>query len=122
MKCSAVRCTNCGQCETGKQEIKTTFERAIETFGGYNQMVKATEEMSELQKELCKALIGQEDRKHILEELTDVEIMLKQLKLIFNFTEDELLEMKCLKIAKLELAVQEREAYIRKSIEQEGEE
>lgn len=121
MKCSAVRCTNCGQCEAVKQEIKTTFERAIETFGGYNQMVKATEEMSELQKELCKALIGQEDRKHILEELTDVEIMLKQLKLIFNFTEDELLEMKCLKIAKLELAVQERETYIRKSIEQEGE-
>ena len=122
MKCSSIRCTNCGQCKSTKQEIKTTFERAIETFGGYSQMIKATEEMAELQKELCKALIDQEDRKHILEELIDVEIMLKQLKLIFNFTEDELLEMKCLKISKLELTVQERETYIRKSIEQGGEE
>lgn len=90
--------------------MKTTFERAIEVFGGYNQIVKTTEELAELQKELCKAVIGQEDREHILEEITDVEIMLKQMKLLYNFTDDEKLAMLCKKIAKLELAIQNEEA------------
>lgn len=110
MNCSNAKCVECGMCKKDDAVPTTSFERAVRVFGGYNQMVKATEEMSELQKELCKALIGQEDRRHILEELTDVEIVLKQLKIIFGFTEEELIQMKVLKIAKLELAVQNEEA------------
>lgn len=104
-------------------EQKTTFEKALEVFGGYNQMIKTTEEMAELTKELCKAFIGQEDRLHILEEITDVEIMLKQMKIYYNFTDDEKMTMLCKKVAKLEMYIQEQEkkepekVYIKKCIE-----
>ena len=47
-------------------------------------MIKAIEEMSELQKELCKTLIGKENRDSLIEEIADVQIMLDQLKLIVS--------------------------------------
>ncbi|AOY78414.1 hypothetical protein BJL90_15980 [Clostridium formicaceticum] len=42
------------------------------------------EEMSELQKELCKALRGNKVTGNIAEEIADVEIMLEQMKLLFG--------------------------------------
>lgn len=87
--------------------MKTTFEQALFVFGHLNQAIKANEELNELGIELIRYALDDKrfDRMKVLEEITDVEIMLKQLKLIFNFTEDELLEMKCKKIAKLQLKV-----------------
>lgn len=87
--------------------MKTTFEQALFVFGHLNQAIKANEELNELGIELVRYALDDKrfDRMKVLEEITDVEIMLKQLKLIFNFTDDELLEMKCKKIAKLQLAV-----------------
>ena len=56
------------------QEI---ISAAIETFGERNQTVVAIEELSELQKELCKLLRGSCDNdEHIAEEIADVEIVL----------------------------------------------
>ena len=52
---------------------------ALRTFGIENQVVVAIEEMSELQKELCKMLRGRADIDHIAEEIADVEIMLAQM-------------------------------------------
>ena len=47
-----------------------TYRKAIETYGAYAQTVVAVEELSELQKELCKAIrpgIGDpENRDHII--------------------------------------------------------
>lgn len=87
--------------------MKTTFEQALFVFGHLNQAIKANEELNELGIELIRYALDDKrfDRTKVLEEITDVEIMLKQLKLIFNFTEDELLEMKCKKVAKLQLKV-----------------
>jgi len=63
---------------------KQILVQAITTFGHLPQIIVAIEEMSELTKELCKAQRGAQNRDHIAEEIADVEIMLEQLKLIYN--------------------------------------
>ena len=59
------------------------FLQLIEKFGE-KQVVVAIEELSELQKELCKTLRGKADIDHITEELADVWIMFQQMKLYFG--------------------------------------
>lgn len=56
--------------------------RAIEAWGEDSQMKMLLEEMSELQKEICKSWRGANNVDHIAEEIADVEIMLDQLKLM----------------------------------------
>lgn len=57
---------------------------AIVTFGEQTQLVVALEELSELQKEVCKELRGDGNPDHIAEEMADVQIMLDQLEIIFG--------------------------------------
>ena len=68
------------------------IEQVTFHFGAKKQIVKAVEEMSELQKELCKivftALPYEEiDNKAIIDELADVEIMCAQLRHIFGISD-----------------------------------
>lgn len=42
----------------------------IGKYGADNQPVVCIEELSELQKELCKAMRGKDDKDHITEEIT----------------------------------------------------
>lgn len=65
---------------------KKIYTYLINKFGKKEQITVAIEELSELQKELCKYLryFGKIDINHISEEMADVEIMLEQLKVIFN--------------------------------------
>lgn len=51
------------------------------------------EELSELQKEICKDLRGYERREEIKEEMADVYICLQMLKEIYNFSDEELEKM-----------------------------
>lgn len=51
------------------------------------------EELSELQKELCKDLRGYDRREEIKEEMADVYICLQLLKEIYNFSDEELEKM-----------------------------
>ena len=51
------------------------------------------EELSELQKELCKDLRGYNRREEIKEEMADVYICLQLLKEIYNFSDEELEKM-----------------------------
>lgn len=63
------------------------YKKAIDTWGEDSQITMIFEEMAELQKELCKYLRGEESPEHkiaIAEEIADVEIMLEQMKIIFN--------------------------------------
>ena len=60
------------------------YKKLIEKFGAKNQIIVAIEELSELQKELCKYLRYKTNIRNISEEIADVEIMLEQLKLIFE--------------------------------------
>ena len=51
------------------------------------------EELSELQKELCKDLRGYNRREEIKEEMADVYICLQLLKEIYNFSDEDLEKM-----------------------------
>ena len=64
-----------------KQEI---LQQAISTYGAQAQEMMLLEEMSELQKEICKFWRGRDNRNQIAEEIADVEIMLEQMKMIFQ--------------------------------------
>lgn len=64
------------------------LRRALGTYGSVLQIVVTMEEMSELQKELCKNLRGRGSIEHIAEEIADVEIMLEQMKMLFCCAED----------------------------------
>ena len=68
-------------------ETREIYKSAIGTYGVEAQICMVFEEMSELQKELCKHLRGKrgaEHRESIAEEIADVEIMLDQMKMLFE--------------------------------------
>lgn len=60
---------------------------ALETFGEMAQMAMAVEEMSELTKELCKYRRGRNNVESIAEEIADVQIILRQLVILFDCKE-----------------------------------
>ena len=64
------------------------LQRALGTYGFALQIVVTIEEMSELQKELCKYLRGKYSPAGIAEEIADVEIMLEQMKMLFGCADD----------------------------------
>ena len=66
-----------------KEDLQRFYEELINHFGADVQMTIAVEEMSELQKEICKCKRSSGDVHHIAEEIADVEIMLEQLKIMF---------------------------------------
>lgn len=69
------------------QRQNSIFKDAIEEFGEAAQVTMVFEEMAELQKELCKWLRNGnsvELTHNIAEEIADVEIMLAQMKLLFD--------------------------------------
>lgn len=71
------------------REANAVFKDAISEFGEAAQVMMVFEEMSELQKELCKWLRSGKSPTllhHIAEEIADVEIMLDQMKLVFHCT------------------------------------
>ena len=59
------------------------YRQALEKWGTA-QIIIAFEEMAELQKELSKYLRGRENTTEIAEEIADVEIMLEQMKILFD--------------------------------------
>lgn len=75
---------------------KEIMQKAINTYGLQNQMIKTVEELSELSQAICKAVVRlnqpngatlTDDLKsvdNIFEEMADVEIMLEQLKIMFQ--------------------------------------
>ena len=78
-------------------ERKELYKKILSNYGDA-QIVVAIEELSELQKELCKSLRNNYNYGNIVEEIADVEIMLEQMKIYFEINEDEIEEMKEIKI------------------------
>lgn len=58
------------------------YIKALDTYGAQAQTLMCMEEMSELQKELCKHARGADNRAQIAEEIADVRIMLDQMELL----------------------------------------
>lgn len=63
---------------------KEILETALSAYGSEIQRIVAIEELSELQKELCKSLRGQTDKQHIAEEIADVQIMMEQMMILYE--------------------------------------
>lgn len=93
---------------------KEIMQMAINTYGLEKQMIKTVEELAELEQALCKAIIRLTDYdplasfqkdlesvNNIFEEIADVEIMLEQLKMMYNCF-DEVSEWKDKKIVRLQ--------------------
>lgn len=70
-------------------EKKIIFEQLIDKYGD-KQVVVAIEELSELQKELCKALRDKTNKENIIEEMADVIIMINQMQMYFKISDEEL--------------------------------
>lgn len=64
--------------------MREILQEAIDRYGTESQLMMVLEEMSELQKEICKWFRGKRDRDAIADEVADVEITLAQLKMIFD--------------------------------------
>lgn len=77
------------------------YEKAFEKWGEEGQFIVAIEELSELQKEVCKILRGKGDINHLAEEIADVRIMVEQLEFIFHCKPDVARQMRY-KIKRLE--------------------
>ena len=72
-----------------EQEV---FSKAIEEYGRQHQLIVLFEEMSELQKEVCKSVRYKTSKTilaHIAEEIADVSIMLDQAKMMFNISDED---------------------------------
>ena len=75
------------------EERKAVYEDAIHAYGVQAQLLMVLEEMSELQKEICKNFRGKDNRTAIAEECADLTIMLEQLRLIFGINDDVNIQM-----------------------------
>lgn len=78
-------------------DSKEFYKKILDIYK-WKQVIVAIEELSELQKELCKSLRGDTNYDNITEEIADVEIMLEQMKIYFAINENEVEGMKKLKI------------------------
>lgn len=83
------------------EERKKVYTNALITYGDHAQMIIAIEELSECQKEICKILRGGENFPHLAEEIADATIMLEQLRLVFNIS-DQVCECMDAKVRRLE--------------------
>ena len=81
------------------------YAEARNTFGTGVQLIVALEELSEAQKEICKALRGECDMAHLAEEVADATIVLEQVRQFFNINEQVCANMDA-KIARLENNIQ----------------
>lgn len=64
--------------------IPSALKKIANYQGIENQSIVALEELSELQKEICKMRRGIGNKEHLSEEIADVEIMLEQIKELYE--------------------------------------
>lgn len=81
------------------------YRAAVKKFGRVNQILKAIEELAELQRALARDLpldAPEAAERNVCEEIADVEIMLSQLWLLYGSTEiDEWKESKLERLARM---------------------
>ena len=97
----------------GYVERANVYADALTTFGANMQLIVALEEMSELQKEICKALRGDLNPMHLAEEVADATIMLEQLRQIFGINEPvcDMMDSKILRLRqRIECAKENKDA------------
>jgi uncharacterized protein YabN with tetrapyrrole methylase and pyrophosphatase domain len=98
------------------EERTKVYTDALETFGPTAQLVVALEEMSEVQKEICKTLRGGGSTLHLAEEVADATIMLEQIRQIFDINEEVCKAMDH-KVLRLRQRVEDAQARERPNLE-----
>lgn len=91
------------------RETNGVLESALKVFGKKHQEIKVCEELGELQAEIFKSIKDKGDRKKILEELADVEIVLNYVKMIYDISEVELSAQKAVKVLRLMGIIEQEE-------------
>ena len=81
---------------------KKILSKAIIKNGILGQSMVAVEELAELQKEISKATRGFHNQSALTEEIADVLIMIEQLKMIYNISDDDIKLWMDFKIQRLE--------------------
>lgn len=94
--------------EVTDKEATEICKDALYHYGISNQTSKAIEEMSELTKEICKWKEGADNKAQIIEEMTDVYIMLKQMVIYFDCL-TEIYQMRNKKLKRLKTRIFEEE-------------
>lgn len=89
-----------------KQIPDDIYEKAVIKFGKTPQLIMAMEEMSELIQALSKDIRGKHNENNISEEIADVEIMLAQLKIIYQ-NDAEVEKWKTDKLFRLQARIEE---------------
>lgn len=87
---------------------KEIYKTAVRKWGKKLQYLCLIEEMSELTKEIIKHMRGKNDLEKIAEEVADVEVMLGQIKDIFNI-EESVLAFKKKKLKRVERMLNEED-------------
>ena len=84
-----------------KNDYLQVMIEAIRQNGYKMQTMVAIEEMSELTKELVKFMRGEHNTDAIAEEIADVEIMLCQLKIIYDIKDEDVEKLMVIKLERL---------------------
>lgn len=85
------------------------LQKAINIFGVDMQLNVVVEEFSELTKEICKYKRGFNNKDNIVEEMADCCIMLEQMKMIFDVSEEEIMTVIREKMKKLKENIENEE-------------
>lgn len=80
---------------------KQIYEAARVTFGESNQLTVATEELAELQQQICKVQRGKLVRKDLIEEIADALNGIEQVMQMLNITDGEMKQVKRRKLRRL---------------------
>ncbi|MGN1117754.1 MAG: hypothetical protein ACI4RU_04010 [Acutalibacteraceae bacterium] len=99
---------------------KEIMKSAIDKYGPTLQIIVAIEELSELQKSLTKHLRGETYESNISEEIADVDIMLQQLKMIFEIPDHVVNRNKVRKLNRLVERMKEEGCDTRAKVDDTG--
>jgi len=83
--------------------MQLQIRQILNHYGVENQKKKAIEELSELIRAITR-----DDLKNIIEEIADVEIMISQLKMLYFIEDEEILNVKKEKLAKVLFEINNR--------------
>lgn len=68
-------------------DVEDVCTMAVQAFDDTENNTVAIEELSELQKEICKRMRGAENGDHMSEEIADAEIVIEKLKIRYGLRE-----------------------------------
>ena len=92
-----------------KNDYLQVMIEAIRQNGYKMQTMVAIEEMAELTKELVKFMRGEHNTDAIAEEIADVEIMIRQMKIIYDIKDEDVEKYRVMKLDRLKNKLEGRD-------------